>query len=69
MSGLLDYFRKDAKTGRRGSLQGTKAKRLPTHTHLGEPLGIIGRLTYGWLWTHDPKIARMHEEQDRREGR
>jgi len=68
MSSLRKYFRRNEETGRYGPLD-KKAKRFPTHTHTGEPLGFFGRLTYGWLWTNDQEIARMHEEQDRREGR
>lgn len=42
---------------------------FPTHTHLGVKLGLIGRLTYGWLWTDDPEVARIHYEQDVKEGK
>lgn len=42
---------------------------LPTYTHRGETLGWWGRLTYGWLWVDDPRLALLHDRQDQKEGR
>jgi hypothetical protein len=42
--------------------------RLPRSSFLGQNLNLFGRLTFGWLWTDDPEVARVHQEQDTREG-
>lgn len=68
MCSLRKFFEYNPITGRYGALR-RGIKQLPTHTHTGEELSWLGRLTYGWLWTFDPEIARIHDEQDKREGR
>jgi hypothetical protein len=60
-----EFFEKKS-DGRRGEL---KVNGLPTHTDTGKKLSWFGRLTYGWLGTDDHEVAKMHEEQDRKEGR
>lgn len=64
---LIEFFAQSY-DGRRREFRGGQPW-FPTHTHTGEKLGWFGRLTYGWMWTDDPEIARIHAEQDRREGR
>ena len=37
---------------------------LPRKSATGQVLGIGGRLTFGWLWTDDPKYGELDEELD-----
>jgi len=41
----------------------------PRASHREKNLGLFGRVTFGWLWTDDPEVDRIHAEQDIRDGR
>lgn len=40
----------------------------PQESDAGHKLGILGRLTHGWLWSDDPALGELDEEL-RRQGK
>jgi hypothetical protein len=42
---------------------------FPRLSQAGKQMTILERITNQWLWTDDPDIVRLHEQQDLREGK